>query len=48
VARLSEECNTPDLALPSYEETLARHEVDIANIEIVPAARWALTLGGEK
>ena len=48
LAHLSEECNTPDLALSSYEETLARHEVDIANIEIIPAARWALTLGGEK
>ncbi len=48
LAHLSEECNTPEIALKSYRETLLEKKIDLTGIEIIPAAQWEITQGGEK
>ncbi len=47
LAHLSEECNTPETALATYEKLLKEKKVDISNVQIIPAAQWELTKGGD-
>ncbi|MBO4540747.1 MAG: MBL fold metallo-hydrolase, partial [Bacilli bacterium] len=47
LAHLSEECNTPELALKTYETVLREKRVDAQNVEVVPAAQWEITQGGD-
>ncbi|MBP5091057.1 MAG: MBL fold metallo-hydrolase [Bacilli bacterium] len=47
LAHLSEECNTPALALSSYQKTLERKGVSFEHIKIVPASQWHVVRGGE-
>ena len=48
LAHISEECNTPELALRSYRETLDRKGVTHEHIKIVPAAQWHVVRGGDQ
>lgn len=43
LAHLSEECNTPEKALETYQKTLKEKHVDFSNIKIIPAAQWEIT-----
>ena len=47
LAHLSEECNTPEIALSSYHKTLDRKGVAHDHIKIVPASQWHVVRGGE-
>lgn len=47
LAHLSEECNTPEIALRSYHKTLDRKGVAHDHIKIVPASQWHVVRGGE-
>ena len=48
LAHLSEECNTPEVALRSYHETLDRKGIAHDHIKIVPASQWRVVRGGEE
>jgi len=48
LAHLSEECNTPELALNTLKDTLLEAKVDIRAIEMLACAQWGPTYGGEK
>ncbi|MEE3443125.1 MAG: MBL fold metallo-hydrolase [Candidatus Enteromonas sp.] len=47
LAHLSEECNTPEIALSSYHKTLDRKGIAHDHIKIVPASQWHVVRGGE-
>ena len=47
LAHLSEECNTPKIALSSYHKTLDRKGIAHDHIKIVPASQWHVVRGGE-
>ena len=47
LAHLSEECNTPEIALSSYHKTLDRKGIAHDHIKIVPASQWRVVRGGE-
>ena len=47
LAHLSEECNTPEIALCSYHKTLDRKGIAHDHIKIVPASQWHVVRGGE-
>lgn len=47
LAHLSEECNTPEIALRSYHKTLDRKGIAHDHIKIVPASQWHVVRGGE-
>jgi phosphoribosyl 1,2-cyclic phosphodiesterase len=48
LAHLSEECNTPELALETYQKTFKKKRIDASHIEIIPAKQWESVSGGEK
>jgi phosphoribosyl 1,2-cyclic phosphodiesterase len=48
LAHLSEECNTPELALETYQKTFQKKRIDASHIEIIPAKQWESVSGGEK
>lgn len=43
LAHISEECNTPELALATYREILSRNLVSLDNIELIAAKQWEPT-----
>lgn len=47
LAHLSEECNTPEIALKSYYDTFERKGINHTNIIIKPCAQHCFTFGGE-
>lgn len=47
LAHLSEECNTPEIALSSYHKTLDRKGIAHDHIKIVPASQWHVVRGGK-
>jgi phosphoribosyl 1,2-cyclic phosphodiesterase len=47
LTHLSEECNTPEIALSSYHKTLDRKGIAHDHIKIVPASQWHVVRGGE-
>lgn len=47
LAHLSEECNTPEIALSSYHKTLDRKGIAHDHVKIVPASQWRVIRGGE-
>ena len=47
LAHLSEECNTPEIALSSYHKTLDRKGIAHDHIKIIPASQWHVVRGGE-
>jgi len=47
LAHLSEECNTPELALSTYRAVLQKRGVDLSSIEIVALKQWEAVHGGD-
>ena len=47
LAHLSEECNTPELALEAYSKTFKKKKIDVSHIVIIPAKQWESTFGGD-
>jgi len=48
LAHLSEECNTPELALSTYKSAFREGEVSLDNIELVCLKQWESVPGGDK
>ncbi len=46
LAHLSEEANTPDVALAAFKKILPKKDVDITNINIIAAKQWESITGG--
>ncbi len=46
LAHLSEEANTPELALAAYRKIFLRQRIDINQYRVYPAKQWQLTIGG--
>jgi len=47
LAHLSEECNTPEIALETYREVFKHKEIDISEYNVVCANQHHSTLGGD-
>ncbi len=47
LAHLSEECNTPELALKTYDDVFKKHGLDPASYHIECAKQWEPLLGGD-
>jgi phosphoribosyl 1,2-cyclic phosphodiesterase len=47
LAHLSEECNTPELALKTYEDVFRKHGLDPNGFHIACAKQWEPLLGGD-
>lgn len=47
LAHISEECNTPEIAIKSYEKTFKRRGVSLDEIKLVCCAQWEPTYGGD-
>lgn len=47
LAHLSEEANTPELALDAYHRIFLRQRVDISKYQVFPAQQWKMTVGGQ-
>lgn len=47
LAHLSEECNTPETALQTFEKVFTRNEVDFPMENIVPTKQWEFVDGGQ-
>lgn len=48
LAHISEEANTPEVALKAYERIFKHFHVDTNKYKVVPAKQWESTLGGHK
>lgn len=48
LAHLSEECNTPEIALSSYQKIFRKKEISFPAERIVPLKQWEMTFGGDK
>lgn len=48
LAHISEECNTPELALETYQKTFQKKRIDASHIEIIPAKQWEPVTGGSR
>lgn len=46
LAHLSEECNTPELAMKAYEEAFALEGIDMSKYRVEPLKQWETVYGG--
>lgn len=47
LAHLSEDCNTPEVALATYAEIFAKKKVDFPMEKVIPLKQWERVEGGE-
>lgn len=47
LSHLSEECNTPELALETYRKVFAKSDLDFDAYGITPLKQWEMVLGGD-
>lgn len=47
LAHISEECNTPELALATYRTVLRKKGIDFEKIELIAAKQWEAIYGGD-
>lgn len=47
LAHLSEECNTPELALKTYDDVFEKKGLDVSRYQLVCAKQWEPVLGGD-
>ncbi len=48
LAHLSEECNTPEIALKAYADAFAREKIDFSMDSVIPLKQWERVEGGDK